>query len=225
MIDIVIVANSRDSRLWEMTANAIKSAVKHASYPIGNIVTIEQASYAREQKIGRTLYYDFEFNYNECLNLGRTLCKSQYVAFCNNDLYFERNWARNIVNAMEAHGYLSASPSSKYVFNGVVEGYDIGKKGQLLGWCIVTDQEVFEHIGRFDTPVQFWYSDNVYGVQLKCAGIKHALIGSSLVRHLGGGSVTLKAIGSLKRARYMRAQEEFFIEYKKQKYAIAGIEI
>jgi len=214
-IDIVIVANCSTAKLWEMTRNAVRTAVKYAGMPIGDVAIIEQCRYARAQPIGKTLYYDFEFNYNKCLNLGLSVCKSKYIAFCNNDLYFETNWARNIVNEMKKGSYLSASPTNKHIFGGVREGYAIGKV--LLGWCIVTDRDIFDKIGQFDEPVTFWYSDNVYADQLKRAGIKHVLVGNSRVRHLGNGSITLRKVSPKLRSKYQKAQESIFKLYKKEK--------
>jgi len=240
-IDIVFVSNSYTSTLWEMTAMAIRSAVYNAGMPIKNVLITEQCRHARDffapghrlipyqlkEKYGtsgRTLYYDNEFNYNWCLNLGRSLCNSEYMAFCNNDLYFEPRWAVHAITAMEKYGYLSASPNNRRnSFQGVREGYKIGTKGQLLGWCIITHKKVFDYIGQFDMPVRFWYSDNVYGVQLQCAGIKHALIGNSKVRHLE--STTLRKIPVGERAKLMRKQKKAFDKYKIKKYAIASSEI
>lgn len=215
-IDLVFVANCNSSFLWQMTANAIRSAVKNAGMDIGTVVIVEQCRLAQKQPIGKTLYYDFEFNYNKCLNLGRSVCESEYIAFCNNDLYFESHWAKNIVKAMEKYGYLSASPNSKRnAFQGIKEGYKIGTT--LLGWCIVTHRKVFDFIGKFDEPVKFWYSDNVYGVQLQCAGIKHCLVGNSRVRHLH--SVTLRKTSVRERAELMKKQEKIFKYYRSKKYA------
>lgn len=213
IIDLVFVANCHTGTLWEMTANAVRSAVKYAGMPLGEVYIVEECRWAKPQPIGRTLYYDFEFNYNKCLNLGLSACKNKYIAFCNNDLYFESNWARNATVAMKKGGYLSASPTNKHVFAGVREGYTIGKT--LLGWCIITDRRVFDYIGQFDEPVTFWYSDNVYGDQLQRAGIKHILVGNSRVRHLGQGSLTLRKINNKLRARYQKQQEKLFTQYKK----------
>ena len=212
-IDIVFVSNSSEYKLWEMTANAVRSAVRYASMPIGKVAIVEQCLWSKPQPIGKMLYYDFEFKYNKCLNLGFSICKSKYVAFCNNDLYFESNWARNAIRAMQKYGYLSVSPTNKHIFDGVREGYTIGKI--VLGWCIIVDRRVFDKIGQFDEPVTFWYSDNVYVDQIQRAGVKHALVGNSRVRHLGSGSITLRKIDPRLRAKYQKQQEKLFIQYKK----------
>ena len=210
-IDLVFVANNLKGSLWEMTRNAVRTAAKHASMPVGDIIIVEQSRYAREQPLGKTFYYDFEFNYNKCLNLGMSVCKSRYVAFCNNDLMFEANWAINAVKAMQKGDYLSASPTNKHIFAGIREGHTVGK--MVLGWCIITDRAVFDKIGKFDEPVTFWYSDDVYADQLKRAGVKHILVGNSRVRHLGNGSVTLTKIAPKIRGEYMSKQRKVFDEY------------
>jgi len=214
MIDIVFVTNSKNSYLWLMTRNAIRTATQDAGMEIDQVVVVEECLTAKPQPDTKMLYYDFEFNYNECLNLGFSVCKSKYVAFCNNDLYFERDWAKNAI-AVIKQGYLSVSPTSKHIFRGIQEGYEIGK--QLLGWCIIVDRSVMKRIGGFDTPVKFWFSDDVYGEQLKAAGIKHALVGNSRVKHLTSQSLT-KVVKGKARISMQRGQLRLFEQYKKEKY-------
>lgn len=220
MIDVVFVTNSKKAYLWSMTRNAIRTARENAGVQIGKIVVVEQCLTARPQPGTKMLYYDFEFNYNKCLNLGFSVCNSKYVAFCNNDLYFEQNWAKNAIYAMKTHGFLSVSPSPKHRHSEIKVGYTVGK--QVLGWCIIVDRVVMERIGGFDYPVNFWYSDNVYAEQLKAAGIKHALIGSSTVRHLTSMSLR-KVVTGRERANMQKGQFKIFEQYKKEKYANTSI--
>ena len=221
-IDIIVVANNLNAGLWSMTSNTLRTATENANMAIGKVVTIEQCRTARMQKIGETKYYDFPFNYNKCLNLGLYLTESKYVALCNNDLYFNKNWAKNAVQAMKAGGYLSASPTGKHIFEGVIEGYDIGIKGQLLGWCIIIDRDLLGHIGSLSEVVDFWYSDDAYAVQLRCAGLKHALVGNSVVTHFK--SRTLYKVKT-NRAKMTKGQKKIFEQYKNEMYANSGIEI
>jgi GT2 family glycosyltransferase len=215
-IDIVFVTNSKKAYLWSMTRNAIRTARENAGMQIGKIVVVEECRTAREQPGTKTLYYDFEFNYNKCLNLGFSICNNKYVAFCNNDLYFEQNWAKNALYAMQTHGFLSVSPSPKHAFDGLQVGYKVGK--QVLGWCIIVDRVVMERIGGFDTPVKFWYSDDVYAEQIKAVGIKHALVGSSRVKHLTSMSLK-KVVKGKERTMMQKGQAKIFEQYKKQKHA------
>ena len=74
-----------------------------------------------------------------------------------------------------------------------------------------------DRIGGFDYPVNFWYSDNVYAEQLKAAGIKHALVGNSIVRHLESQSLR-KVVKGKVRIDMQKGQYKIFEQYKKEKY-------
>jgi len=182
-MDVIFVANTKDDRLRIMTQYAIDTCRKadDLSY---HFYVIEQNRKSFPYKGTQTVYYDFPFNYHKCANLGvyysAKYSNSPFVAICNTDLIFTANWGKNITYAM-SKGYLSASPS-KVFFNNITEGYDTGK--QVCGWCIVVHRDVFKHIGEFNEAVSFWYSDDLYAVQLKAAGIKHILVGTSNVGHL-----------------------------------------
>ena len=220
-IDIVIVSNANTSRLWGMTNQATKSAVNNAGVP-AKVFVVEQCLWSSPQPKAKMLYYDFEFNYNRCLNLGFFASTAEYVAFCNNDLYFDRNWALNAIQAMKENNLLSCSPTHKHTFKGVLSGYTVGV--HILGWCIIAHRSLFEKITKFAEVVKFWYSDNVYADQLKAAGIEHALIGNSKVIHYG--SVSLKSLPfGKKRAEYMRGQKQLYANFKKKLYELKSSEI
>ena len=214
MIDVVIVSNSMTGPLWSMTRNAVRTAKENAGVQIGQVVIVEECLTAQPQPGTKMLYYDFEFNYNKCLNLGFSVCESKYVAFCNNDLRFEQNWAKNAIYAMETHGFKSVSPTPRHIFGGLKVGYEVGK--HVLGWCIIVDRIVIDEIGGFDTPVKFWFSDDVYAEQLKAAGIKHALVGTSRVKHFTSSSLR-KVVKGRERAAMQRGQSKLFEQYKKEK--------
>ena len=101
-------------------------------------------------------------------------------------------------------------------------GYEIGK--HVLGWCIIVDRIVMDKIGGFDTPVSFWFSDDVYAEQIKAAGIKHALVGTSRVRHLTSKSLrNSMVVAGKERANMQRGQGKLFKQYKKDNHANPSI--
>jgi hypothetical protein len=61
--------------------------------------------------------------------------------------------------------------------------------------------------------VSFWYSDNIYGEQIKHAGVKHALVCSSFVTHLG--SSTLRAVRDPKMKRRLTTEQKKSFEVQK----------
>jgi GT2 family glycosyltransferase len=94
-------------------------------------------------------------------------------------------------------GYKSLSPYCPNVTNlekgdHLIEGYIVGV--HICGWCICIDRNVISEIGGLNEDVEFWYSDNIYGEQIRRAGIKHALVCNSFVEHTCYGSNTLKSM-------------------------------
>ena len=185
-MDIIIVSNGRTRYLRNITNNAIQTCQDSSNLIHFNFLVIEQDKKAA-YKDAKTIHYDFEFNYNRCLNLGLKHSTSKFVALCNNDLAFKTHWAENIILAM-GDTYLSASPAKRKLEAAPVEGYAIAR--HINGWCIVINRALIDIIGGFDTAVRFWYSDNIYGDQLKSKGVKHILVNNSAVQHLH--SLTLK---------------------------------
>lgn len=151
-----------------------------------NIVVIEQQDCDYEGVT--TLHYDFAFNYHRCLNLGISQTKNPYIVLCNNDLVFEKDWAENLHEGFSM-GYRSLSPycktwtrqwfpSGRYI----IEGYTI--KIHIVGWCIAVERNVIKEIGGLNEGVEFWYSDDIYGIQIKNLGIVHGMVCCSFVHHM-----------------------------------------
>jgi len=184
-MDLVIVSDAFDVMRKDMTLETIASA-KRAEKTIETIVVVEKQPVEYPGCV--TVHYDFPFNYHKCMNLGIQSTKGNYFAICNNDLIFYYDWATKIVEAMGTE-YGSASPFAHNVhvqFWGElkhnIEGYDA--RSIIAGWCIILKRETYEKIGKLHEGVRFWYSDNIYGEQLKKAGIKHILVHNARVDHL-----------------------------------------
>ena len=162
-----------------------------------------------------TLHYDFEFNYNKVLNLGLQFCKNKYVCFCNNDVTFSYGWASEIIKQMKKYECLSASPFNPVILKPkdveVEEGYELRK--QMLGWCIMTDRDIFDVIGKFDESVNFWKSEVVYSDQLKENNLKHILVYNSVVFHYDM-SRTLNKIDKNKYQEFTTIQNKIYAKRK-----------
>ena len=159
----------------------------------------------------KTVYYDFEFNYNKCLNYGVNMTSNNYVCLCNNDLEFEKNWAINITRGMEFMNCQTSSPFSRYTIHEQVhkvqdsayKSFQVGR--EFLGWCIMCKREIFSKI-KLSEFTKFWYSDNLLNEQLKRSGKKHALVCNSIVEHVGGGTLTLRSSSKKLIEKYTRGQ-------------------
>lgn len=211
LMDIIIVSNGRNGYLRTVTKHAIDTCVMSSSLITFNFIIVEQSERVNYNRIPRTktVHYDFEFNYNHCLNLGLQHSTTKFIALCNNDLDFRPYWAENIITAM-GDTYLSASPSRHGRRKGIIEGYKIAE--HINGWCIVINRAVMDKIGKLDEGVKFWYSDDIYADQLRAQGIKHILVNHSLVRHLGSRTLRTDRNGR----DLMRKQRKNYIEARKK---------
>jgi len=183
--DLIIVSQSKGD-LVKITQNCIDSARKDNAEL--NIIVVETGStYA--YNVDKIVPYSGEFNYNHALNLGLQYAKSDCQILANNDIIFYPGWSK-MGDIMKTNNYLSASALSndyrqRSCKNGNIayEGYSIGF--HLTGWCIFTSKKLWPLIGKLNEKHRFWFSDNVYADQLIEAKIKHALICSIRVDHMG----------------------------------------
>lgn len=212
LVDIIILSNGKSPDLVELTQRTIESC--HNSEPVikFNIIVLEQQQSVVYDKC-ITGHYDEEFNYNALMNKGLSITSNKYVALCNNDLIFSKYWASNIIEQMDAHKLLSASPlcpntqGRTFKGNSLVEfGYNNSQ--HLSGWCIVLNRSILDIIGELRSNFPFWFADNEYAEQLKEFGVRHALVRNSVVTHIR--STTLNTIA--KQDDYTTAHIRRFIE-------------
>lgn len=174
MIDIVIVGDMN-----EITKDAI-SSLKNSHYD--NPVYV--------------VPFD---GYNKSLNNGARKGKSEFIAFCNNDLLFRLHWDRVIVDELERcknTDIVSASPwcpltHKQWWTDGKPKINQIGTRTGFIvaGWCLVLRRSWWEEMKGFDERLRFWCCDNSYTMQLEQAKKNHILVVDSEVTHLQ--SVTL----------------------------------
>ncbi|HWB64870.1 MAG TPA: hypothetical protein VG603_15240 [Chitinophagales bacterium] len=195
-IDVVILSYGKNEELRRLTRDTIHSLVESEKDIRFNIFVVEQQhgiNYAQ----ATTVNINEPFNYNRFMNKGISIGMADYVALCNNDLRFYEGWASRLIAAMKDNDLLSASPFCPNMqgrmhrkWEAISYGYKI--RHELSGWCIVCNRKLFDIIGQLEEGFPFWFADNIYAMQLKKHGIKHALIRDSLVLHYG--SKTLKTM-------------------------------
>lgn len=195
-MDVIILSNAHLPLLEEYTRETIRTCIQSDAQVKFNFVVIEQQE-GIDYDVP-TYHVKEPFNYNRFMNFGISKGKSEFVVICNNDLFFQRSWASNIIVAMRNNNLLSACPicphtqgTRKYKED-VNYGYAI--REEVSGWCWVLKREVFEIIGeiKWHPQLPFWYSDNILARQLKSHGIKHALIKNSIVTHRGSQTINRK---------------------------------
>lgn len=213
--DIIILTYSKTKEHINVTKQCIKS-LREAKNKIGiNIYVVE--SYDSEIKYdgaNMIFFKENDFNYNRSMNKGFEHTTNDYVFFANNDLIFYDWWLDNCYHVFNMD-FDSVSPycevtHPRFAPKGdyLLRGYQVGF--HIAGWCIGVKREMFEKIGGFNTAVSFWYSDNIYGEQLRLNGIKHALVCNSLVKHLDFGSQTLNSLPNKEKTKLTSSQKKLF---------------
>lgn len=187
-VDIIILSNGKDQRLREITQQAVDSCHLSETDIWFNVLVLEQQENV-QYKNCLTAYIQGQFNYNKFMNVGISFTGNEYVCLCNNDLIFYKGWATALIEAMKANDILSACPTQRQR-EGIEYGYN--NNHHMNGWCIMTNRKLYDIIGDLDTEFPFWFADNAYAEQLKKHGVKHAVINTSVVRHLG--STTLNTL-------------------------------
>ncbi|HWD90012.1 MAG TPA: glycosyltransferase [Mucilaginibacter sp.] len=197
-IDIIILSYAKNDALREVTEQTIQSLLdsEDPDKIAFDILVIESNKDIKPYPFPgtRTIYPDTKFGYNKYMNIGIRATHNEFVCLCNNDLIFQKNWAGEILKAMENDAaLLSASPycpnfHEKEGFEPTgppVEGYF----GVLGGWCIFVKRKVFDIIGLLDEKLVFWYCDADYWQTLVKYNVKNCLIPTSVVVHLRSQSI------------------------------------
>uniref|UniRef100_A0A6M3KCV1 Putative glycosyltransferase n=1 Tax=viral metagenome TaxID=1070528 RepID=A0A6M3KCV1_9ZZZZ len=177
MIDLVVVSDCKTDALYQTTLKCISSWRKYNTE--GEIYVIEKQPIHFDGCI--SVFQPEPFNYNRCLNLGYLLSKAEYFCFANNDVEF-----LSPVPIEKLEKYDSISPVNTLWMHHKkvtkdIKGYGVGV--YVTGWCIANKRSAMEKIGGFNDIVEFWYSDNIYALQLQKAGLIHALIADWAIKH------------------------------------------
>lgn len=194
MIDIIILSYAYNDELYFQTDRCIKSLIdsESNSEDLFNIIVLESEKDVNWDHNTNTKTYapPLPYGYHKFMNYGRKMGEAEYVCLCNNDLYFTKGWASEILKVAEKNDdILSFSPictmtQPKYGINtnsGNIVGYEVRK--HISGWCIFQRRKIYDLIGDLDERFIHWFSDNDYSLTLYFNGIKHCLVTSSVVIH------------------------------------------
>ena len=231
-VDIIIISWAKDEELRQVTLNAIDSLLedKSVNYNVYVVESNKDVNYdyyndpsfhwGSKHLYVETIHTDEPFGYHKYLNIGRRQGNSKYVALCNSDLTFEKGWALEIIKVMEEHPNIkSASPWCPQTQKDNSQHKDktyIGHRvrGELAGWCIFQQRDIYDQISELNESVDFWFSDNIYADELKLRGIKHGLVCNSVVNHHDGnlGKTGNSAIDESTKQKYTMGQQKQYIK-------------
>lgn len=193
IIDVVMLALTSNDKLFEMTQKAIDSLHNSETDYEFNIHLLESNKNSQYTYKNCTVHIPNlgPFNYNKYMNYGIALSNNEYVALCNNDLFFHKGWFTEIYKHKDDADSFSSWNTyenwhDKYMPNipksvKIIEGYRIAH--EMTGWNFVVKRKVFDKF-KLNEGVDFWYSDNVYVDDLQSHGFKHVIVRNSFVDHI-----------------------------------------
>lgn len=186
--DIIIVSDAYNNSNKTVTEECVKSLLLNKLDAVEQKIIVVEKQETVNYENTLTLHYDFDFNYNKCLNYGLQESNAEFICLANNDLIFHKDWQAGIIIGF-SYGVGSLSPycirHHKNMFqmdSKIHTGYRT--EHELAGWCICLTRETLNSIGKLNEAVSFWYSDNIYAEQLKRENIKHGIVCNSFVTHL-----------------------------------------
>jgi GT2 family glycosyltransferase len=195
-LDAIIVSYAKDQECYDLTYNCLKTLFESENEVDIKAIVVESQDgidWFKEMcgsKNIETLKAPLPYGYHKFLNFGRKHGTSEYVALCNNDLVFHKNWASKIIDFGEANPeFMSFSPICPQtqpkmgigINTGVYAGLVI--RATVSGWCIVQKRKIYDVIGDLDERYTHWYSDNDYAMTLVSKGLNHFLVTDSIVEH------------------------------------------
>lgn len=200
-IDILILSYAQTKELRNVTSQSVQSLIdsEHPQEIKFNIHVLESEKSIKpfQYEYTKTIYPEEDFNFHRYLNIGINITSSPYICLCNNDLLFQKGWASEILNAFGQFDYVySASPICPYypAEIGIAPVREIwfGHRAavEIRGACLFFKRDMLKLIGQLDPNFKFYHADDDYAHTLRVLGIKHILVKSSIVFHLG--SKTLK---------------------------------
>lgn len=131
-----------------------------------------------------------KFNFHRFFNIGLSQTSGEYVAFCNNDIVFEKGWFSEILKVKSLHPkFMCFSPiDPSYPMMASLSkdrDYHIGweNKKHFAAWCFVWERKVFDIIGTFDETFDFYSADDDELQTLRYHAISNVVVPSSIVYH------------------------------------------
>lgn len=192
IVDVVILSKANDYQTKQMTQKAVDTCFYGSNGLPVNIIVVEGGQADGYQHATTVRKFD-KFNYNAFANFGADQGNAEWIMIANNDLVFHDGWLHNLIAA----GNDLVSPhepndARQKDITKNTKGYVNGT--HFSGWCFMIKRKLYEKIGKFDTDVTFWCSDDATIMQCKAVGVKPMLVYDAIVDHVT--SATLRREGA-----------------------------
>ena len=237
MLNVIMLSNSSTQYLTALTQVAIESlrAAKAPSLKALSgirIVLVETQKNIKYKNVDKQIEYDFskygKFNYNYALNLGIDYCRKSFsdndwYCFSNNDVVYTANWLQEISFALQSFPSIeSLCPNTCQLMHRKAVSFGYGMKSHLEGCCIMSSKRVVDDVLKsFDEKFSYYFQDDDYLEIIKRNNVKHAMVLSSIVHHIGS-QTTPEDISSFP---LLIAGRDVFVEkYGQDTYAMNEIQ-
>lgn len=195
-LSVIILSYAIDDDIYRMNCQCISSLLESDQWEEEKleILLIESRKdnpykYVRNVEV---IIPDESFNFHKFLNIGVKYSKGKIIAFCNNDIIFQKSWYNEILKVKTNHPhFLCFSPlDSDYPMMAELVStgreYYIGweNKRHYAAWCMVWDRKIFDVIGDFDETFDFYSADDDELMTLRKYAIENVLVARSEVKHL-----------------------------------------
>lgn len=198
ILSIIILSNAIDNEIYQMNCQCVSSLYDSENWnEIGGLEVIliesnKDNKYSYDDRV-LVITPKEEFNFNKFLNLGVKNSSGRYLALCNNDIVFSKNWFSEILKVKILRpDILCFSPIDRdyktmsYDLFPEKNDYYIGwdNKYHFAAWCFVLNRAIFSVIGKFDETFNFYSADDDFLMTLRKYSIDNALVTKSNVKHL-----------------------------------------
>lgn len=196
-LSIIILSYAIDNEIYQMNCRCIDSLLSSEQWRDGDLDILllesnKQVCYTYPD-IVRVIAPEEQFNFHHFFNIGIENTKGEFLAFCNNDILFEKSWWSAILKVKQANPkFMCFSPldrsypmMSEEVMPSSKEYY-IGweNKKHFAAWCFVWERKVFDIIGKFDETFDFYSADDDELMTLRKYAIPNVLVTASEVKHI-----------------------------------------
>ena len=225
-LSVIILSYAIDEEVYRMNCKAIESLFASEEWADGELEVLliesnREAKYTYDSRV-RILIPEEKFGFHRFFNIGLEQTSGEFVAFCNNDIVFQKGWWSAIMKVKKEHPrFMCFSPvDSSYpmMAEEIATGkeYTIGweNKRHFAAWCFVWERKVFRTIGLFDETFDFYSADGDELLTLRKYAIPNVLVTDSEVKHIS--KVVTKKVDAKKspviteemRAKYPLTEEE-----------------
>ncbi len=210
VIDVIILAWSKDSEHYKMTERCIRNLRLSSSGIPLNITVVEtnknirEESFSTEPLFGENVSVrtpDEPFGYNRYLQIAYehiSGMKSKFIMILNNDVVaFSKDFILKMIIHMNSFSSISPHGLREAKWGRIDEkinihpGYDLNV---INGWCLMFDKAILNSIpfnDLFPEELKFHRQDEFYADMLKMRGLRHALACDAQALHLQAQSHSL----------------------------------